>query len=308
MQVTIDCGTSPMLSARLSPTLVRQLQVFCECARHLSFKTAADALFLTPSAISHQVKDLESSLGVRLFERRTRAIRLTSHGEALQSEVQPLLLELAAAVGRVSAHRSRRSVSVVVPPFFASELFVPRLSSFYALQPHIDIRLDTSDPRPSTHASIVDVSVVLTDTQPSDVQHYELFTLDLVPACSRGLSQVVTGEGSQALSDHTLILHRTRPDAWQRWSQAAQIELPEPKSVIELDSMYAVVRAAERGLGIALVPSVLASAWFRTQRLVRLSAVEVSTNETYYLVHRHDDSRRPEIRALASWALTEFRK
>jgi LysR family glycine cleavage system transcriptional activator len=298
----------PMLSARLSPTLVRQLQVFCECARHLSFKIAADSLFLTPSAISHQVKDLERSLGVSLFERRTRAIRLTSHGEALQSEVRPLLIELAAAVARVTSQQSRRSVNVVVPPFFASELFVPRLSSFYALQPHIDIRLDTSDPRPATHASVVDVSVVLTDTQPDDVQHYELFTLDLVPACSRGLAQVVTGDGTQALSDHTLILHRTRPDAWQRWSQAAQIDLPEPKSVIELDSMYAVVRAAERGLGIALVPAILADAWFRTQRLVRLSEIGVSTNETYYLVHRYDDARRPEIRALASWALTEFRR
>src|SRR3989441_7003977 len=86
--------TSPISSPvmRLSrPPPLRNLRAFCVAARHRSFKFAADELFLTPSAVSHQMKELEDSLGVRLFERKTRALALTTAGHTLLDEVEPLL-------------------------------------------------------------------------------------------------------------------------------------------------------------------------------------------------------------------------
>jgi LysR family glycine cleavage system transcriptional activator len=82
--------------------LLQNLRVFTVAAHALSFKAAADALCLTPSAVSHRIKDLETDLGIRLFERRTRAVALTSSGQTLLAEIDPLLGALDQAVGRVS--------------------------------------------------------------------------------------------------------------------------------------------------------------------------------------------------------------
>lgn len=93
---------------RLPPT--RSLRAFCVAARRRSFKFAADELFLTPSAVSHQMRELEQSLGVRLFERRTRAIELTTAGHALLEEVEPLLQALEKSLAQVAAHYSNSSI------------------------------------------------------------------------------------------------------------------------------------------------------------------------------------------------------
>ena len=122
--------------------------MFCVSARTLSFKTAAAQMYLTPSAVSHQVRELEDHLGVKLFERKTRALELTAEGRQLLEECEPLLISIEDSVIRVSRRRQRR---VVLPPFFASELFIPRLAGFYAAQPDIDIQMTTTDPRPTGH-------------------------------------------------------------------------------------------------------------------------------------------------------------
>jgi len=92
-------------------------------------------------------------------------------------------------------------------------------------------------------------------------------------------------------------------------SAAASMYLtpPERRKVIELDSMYSVVRAAEQGLGIALVPEIAARSWFTSGSLVRFSGRELETGERYYLAHRADDAGRPEIVAFNDWAIGEFR-
>jgi DNA-binding transcriptional LysR family regulator len=77
--------------------------------------------------------------------------------------------------------------------------------------------------------------------------------------------------------------------------------------VIELDNMYSVARAAERGVGIALVPSRLCERSFRSGSLVAIFATELATADTYFLVSRRKDAARPEIHALAEWALAQFR-
>jgi len=144
-----------------SPPL-RLLRVFCVAARRLSFKAAAEELHLTPSAVSHQVLDLEDQLEVRLFVRRTRALELTGAGHRLLEEVEPMLKRLDEAIGRVAKQGKRSTVRLALPPFFASELFIPQLTSLLDLRPDLDLRIETSDPRPAAHAATDDVSIVLT--------------------------------------------------------------------------------------------------------------------------------------------------
>jgi LysR family transcriptional regulator, glycine cleavage system transcriptional activator len=292
---------------RLSrPPPLRNLRAFCSAARHRSFKVAADELFLTPSAISHQMKELEDSLGVLLFERRTRSVELTHAGHTLLEEVEPLLEALDRSLAQIARRNGRQTLRVQLPPFFASELFIPRLTSFCAAHPLIDIQLDTADPRPASHPPTADVSILLAESEPQGVTSQRLFSLSLTAACSKDHAGHVARLGSEVFRHLALIVHRARPHAWSSWAEEVGLAAPEPKNVIELDTMSAVVRAAERGIGVALVPSLLCESWFRSGALVRIFSVELETNESYFLVNRPRDEHKPEVQALTSWALEQF--
>ncbi len=289
------------------PALLRQLRVFCVAARTLSFKSAAASMYLTPSAVSHQIRELEEHLGVKLFERKTRALELTAEGQQLLQECEPLLVSLEDAVIRVSRRRQGRVLRLALPPFFASELFIPRLAQFYVAQPDIDIQVTTQDPRPIEHPAGADVSVLLLEAPPPDLVAQELFPLQLVAACAPAMAERARGLGSSVFREAALIVQRARRDAWERWARDSGLTPPERRKVIELDSMYSVVRAAEQGLGIALVPEIVARSWFTSGSLVRFSARDLETGECYYLAHRPRDARRPEIIAFNDWAIGEFR-
>jgi LysR family glycine cleavage system transcriptional activator len=301
-------STSTINSTRLSrPPPLRNLRAFCIAARHCSFKIAADELYLTPSAVSHQMKELEDSLGVRLFERKTRALELTTAGHALRDEVAPLLDALERSLTQFTRRNRRKSLRMMLPPFFASELFVPRLTTFCAAHPDIDIQIDTSDPHPTLHPPTSDVSIVLSEGTPQGVKSAKLFSLKLSAVCAREHAATVVRMGREVFREMALIVHRPRPFAWASWAQEVGLEAPEPKNIIELDSMFAVVRAAERGVGVALVPTALCGAWFDTGALVRIFSIELATPDTYYLVSRAKDADKEEVTAVTEWALEEFR-
>lgn len=289
------------------PALLRQLRVFCVAARSLSFKSAAASMYLTPSAVSHQVRELEEHLGVKLFERMTRSLELTTDGLQLLQDCEPLLVSLEDAVIRVSRRRQRRVLRLALPPFFASELFIPRLAQFYVAQPDIDIQVTTQDPRPMDHPASADVSVLLLEAPPADLVAEELFPLRLVAACAPPIADRARTLGSSVFKEAALIVQRARRDAWERWARDSGLTPPERRKVIELDTMYSVVRAAEQGLGIALVPEIAARSWFTSGSLVRFSARELETGERYYLVHRREGAGRPEIVAFHDWAIAAFR-
>ena len=300
--------TPSMNSMRLSrPPPLRNLRAFCIAARHCSFKIAADELFLTPSAVSHQMKELEETLGVRLFERKTRALELTTAGHTLHDEVAPLLDALDRSLTQFTRRHRRKSLRIQLPPFFASELFVPRLATFCTAHPDIDIQIDTSDPHPTLHPPTSDVSVILADAPPPGMNASKLFSLKLAAVCAKEQAPEVVRLGREVFRQTALIVHRPRPFAWANWAQEVGLDAPEPKNIIELDSMFAVVRAAERGIGVALVPTALCGAWFETGALVRIFSIELTLSDTYYLVNRQKDCEKPEVKAVTEWALEEFR-
>jgi LysR family glycine cleavage system transcriptional activator len=285
---------------------LRNLRAFCIAARHKSFKAAADELSLTPSAVSHQMKELEAVMGVRLFERKTRALALTTAGHTLLDEMAPLLDMMDRSLAQFSRRNRRRNVRVRLPPFFASELFVPRLESFFALHPGIDIQVDTVDPWPSEHPLSADVSILLTNVKPQGVKAVRLFPVTLAAVCAKGFAASVARLGRDAFRETALIVQKARPFAWSHWANELGLDTPEPRNIIELDTMFSVVRAAERGIGIALVPEILCDAWFRSGALVRLFSLQLETDDAYFLVSRIKDADRPEVTAITDWTLGQF--
>jgi LysR family glycine cleavage system transcriptional activator len=287
---------------------LRALRTFCVAARHESFRTAAEELFITPSAVSHQIKSLEQELGEPLFDRNSRDLRLTGVGRALFEEACPLMDQLDEVVARHRKGFRSSSIRMSVQPFFASEWFVPRLKEFSAAHPEIDIKVGTSDETPETHPADADLSIRLFRTPPPGMMSDLLMPLTLVPAGSPDFKKGLKVRDGRILSDFPLLVHDTYPTAWKQWSRAAGLELPANGKVTRLDSMIAVVRACERGLGAALVPVPLADLWFKYGSIVRLFSQPIVADVSYYLVVREDRADDPAVAVLRNWILQNFRE
>lgn len=285
---------------------MRGIRTFCVAARHGSFRVAADELFITASAVSHQLKKLEEELGVKLFKRRSRDLELTDAGRILYDEADSAIRRLDAIADSLRPETPQATLRVSVQPFFASEMFVPRLSQFTALHPEIDISVDTSDESVEKHPPTADVSIRLFGSLPKGLTATVLFPLMLVPACSPEFRAGLNMVGWNVRESFPLVVHTTRPDAWRLWSEFSGIHIPKTRNVIRLDSMIAVARAVERGLGAALLPLPLSNAWFQSGSLVRLFDQEMRSSDAYYVVHEKQQGHRPEVRALRNWVLQEF--
>ncbi len=288
--------------------LLDGLRAFSVAARQLSFKAAADALFVTPSAISHRIRDLEKHLGQRVFIRKTRAVELTDAGRALLDEVEPLLAGLDAAVDRAGKRARRRTLRVAAPPFLVNDLLVPSLHSFYGMQPRTDVELVTTAARPTEHVAAVDVSIVIAAAPPAGQVATRLFSPRFVAATSRPVALVARELGSRVFEKQRRIVYRHRAELWTRWFSTTGFPLARGATTLHVDTLPAAISAAEQGLGVALVPTFVCERRLRPGRLVRIADSEVETGDSYFLVHRPEDRARPEVRAFLSWALTELRR
>ena len=263
-------------------------------------------MFITASAVSHQIKNLEEELGIQLFERSARDLSLTDAGESLYAEVSPLIEQINDVVARYKDGGVRATIRISVQPFFASEYFVPRLSEFTARHPEIDIQVGTSDESAEKHPSDADLSIRLFRSPPPDLPSDLLFPLRMVAAGSPDFKKGLQVKKKKIVSEFPIIVHETHPKAWSQWSEASGIALPETTKVTRLDSMIAVVRAVERGIGAALVPVPIADLWFKQGSIVRLFKQELVSKSSYYLVSTEDRLSDPAVAGLRDWIVENF--
>jgi LysR family glycine cleavage system transcriptional activator len=262
---------------------------------------------VTPSAVSHQIRGLERALGIKLFTRRVRSLELTSAGQTLLDDLEPLLDGIDRAVRRVARNRAARRLKVALPPLFATELFLPRLARHAPARRSLDIEVKTLLESADTHDAGADISVILAPTKPRNLEGWRLFRQRLVGAATPAIAEELRERGRHVLREQSIIVHKTRTDAFGPWARAAGLGGVTPRGVVALDSMSAVVRAAEEGVGVALVPSRLCEPRFAAGTLARIAAAELTTDDSYFLVHTRQDGARAEVRSLASWMLSEFR-
>lgn len=285
---------------------LRGLRSFLVAARYGSFRTAAEELHITASAVSHQIKNLEETLGEQLFERGSRELKLTSVGTQLCEEVSPLIEQLDAVVSRFKKSPAQRSIRISVQPFFASEYFIPRLHEFTSANPNIDIKVGTSDETAERHPVDADLSIRLFRTPPADLRSDLLFPLRMAPAGSPDFKRRLEVRQGRIQGDFPIIVHETYPAAWKQWEEGAGVALPENPKTIRLDSMIACVRAAQRGIGAALVPIPIGNLWFEEGSVVRLFDHELVASVSYYLVGPRDDAAGPGVAPFRAWVLQTF--
>lgn len=285
---------------------LRGLRTFCVAAENESFRDAADRLFITASAVSYQIKNLEDELGQKLFKRTSRSLSLTDTGRSLLTDIKPIIANLDEVASRYRQSAGKQTLSISVQPFFASELFIPRLPDFATRHPDVDIKVDTSDESVERHPSGADVSIRVFKSAPDEFASDRLFPLRLAPVTSPDVRDKLVRTRDRLTGDVSLIVHDSRPKAWRQWQKSSGIRLPDDASVIRLDSMIAVARAAERGLGVALVPVQLSDSWLESGSLVQLFDHELSTPDAYYFVCRKDDEDNETVSKLRHWVLQNF--
>jgi LysR family glycine cleavage system transcriptional activator len=287
---------------------LNQLRTFQLAGRQLSFKGAAEELAITPSAVSHQIRKLESFLGIALFVRGTRSLELTDAGRNYFNFLDGMFARLENETQLMLTRYGRSIVRLCVPPFFASEALLPRLSDYQLIAQDTDIRVSTQPSAMKVHPPEADLSVLLGANNWPNLVTYRLMARKVVVACAASLKTAAQLDSYESLNGQTLIVHENRPEAWRNWADWLGIPLLKPRKLIRLDSMSAVVRAAEQGLGIALVSWPLGKACFESGALVRLFEDEMDTGERFYLAHRPEDAGREEVNHLVQWLLREFRE
>lgn len=276
------------------------LRAFVAAARHGSFRAAADELCVTTGAVSRQVRLLEDWLGLGLFDRSRRQVRLTLVGARYFVRVAELFDQLATATGSVRETNGARVLHLDCIPTFAMHWLLPRLPAFKAAFPDVELSLFTAPDR-------IDLSRPLDYAIRRDPGHFAgltphpLMAERSAPVCSPRLLAELDGAAMpEGLAERMVIAIRARPDLWPQWCAANRIGVDRLRNRLEVDHTYVAIQAAEDGLGIALVPLLFIERQLADGRLVPVPGFPAVESGRYFLLeHRHRD--HVALPGLADW-------
>ncbi|CAI1609747.1 Gcv operon activator [Serratia fonticola] len=289
------------MSKRLPP--LNALRVFDAAARHLSFTKAAEELFVTQAAVSHQIKSLEDFLGLKLFRRRNRSLLLTEEGQSYYLDIKEIFSSINEATRKLQARSAKGALTVSLPPSFAIQWLVPRLSSFNSAYPGIDVRIQAIDREEEKLADDVDVAIFYGRGNWPGVRTERLYAEYLLPVCSPSL---LMGEHALKvpgdLAYHTLLHDTSRRD-WLAYTRQLGLQHINVQQGPIFSHSAMVVQAAVHGQGIALVNNVMAQTEIEAGRLVcPFNDVLVSKN-AFYLVCHDSQAELGKIAAFRQWIL-----
>lgn len=274
------------------------LRAFEAAARHLSFTGAGLELRVTQTAVSHQVKNLEEILGVRLFRRLPRGLALTEEGQALVPVLNEAFGRIGATLDRFEKGHFREVVTVGVVGTFAAGWLLPRLRSFREAHPFIDLRILTNNNRINLAGDGLDYAIRFGDGLWHGTEATLLMPAPLSPVCAPVMAERLRRPADLA---GELLLRSYREDEWQLWFAAAQAIGPATHAVV-FDSSVTMAEAIAQGIGVGLLPTAMFSSALASGRLVRPFEIEVHTG-SYWLTHLK--SRQPSSAMLAfrTWLL-----
>ena len=200
------------MSKRLPP--LNSLKAFESSARHLSFTKAADELFVTQAAVSHQIKLLEDFLGITLFKRKNRALELTDLGKAYFLEITAILQKLADVTDKLMA-QDNQPLTISVPQTFGIHWLVPRLSEFNQQYPDVEVRIKGVDQDEGQLSKEVDIAIYYGRGNWENLQVEHLAEENLLILASPKLLAENPIKSKEDLRKHTLI-HINNRDQWKK--------------------------------------------------------------------------------------------
>jgi LysR family glycine cleavage system transcriptional activator len=294
---------------RLPP--LSALRAFEAAARLKSFSKAAEALNVTPAAISHQVAALEADLGVKLFRRLNRAIELTASAEILLPGLSEAFAGIHASLRRLRAHNDTGTLTVTASPSFAGKWLVMRLHRFQERHPEIDVRISASDGLVDLTKGDFDMGIRYGTGRYPGLVVERLLQNQVFPACSPAL--LAAGPPLRTPEDlrhHTLIdadavARDPLMPSWLMWLKAAGVKDPVPTAGLSFSGSHLALDAAIAGHGVVLAYSTIAAADLAAGRLVRLFSLSLPDQFAYYIATAPGALDRAKVKAFRDWLRDE---
>ncbi len=294
------------MAFRLPP--LSALRVFEAAARHNSFQKAASELNLTASAVSHAIQTLENWLGVALFHRSSRGLKLTPAGEAYAPQVTAALTILAKASDRIPGRKASGTLAISSAPTFASKILLPLLDKFATAFSDIRITIDTSRRRVDLALDNFDIAIRFASAKKPASDWILLAAETLMPVCSPAFKKKLGASiGTEMLSRVPLIHVTSSTTDWEHWFAAAGTTLPSSIDTgLRVDTFQMGADAAARGLGVVLGRSPLLDDEIASGRLVPLVSERIASGDAYWLVTPKADFQKPEVKLFCNWLLAEL--
>lgn len=285
---------------RLRPPPLNAVRVFEVAARHQSFTHAAAELNVTHSAVSRQIKTLESHLGVALFKRKIRQITLTTEGKQFLAEIAPALAQITAAAQALRPVAPSRSVRINVRPSFAVRWLIPRLPDFVARHPDIEPQVITSTLNPDKAVDSFDIAIRRgLEGWPTNMDTQLFLEDEIFVVAAPGLLQTQPVLEPRSLQAHVLLSSKTRKSDWADWMQHAGVAGLKPAGKLQFDHLHFVLQAVIDGLGVALCPTSLVGNDLASGRLVApLPQWRLPVSRYYYGLA---PGASPDTQAFVAW-------
>ena len=284
---------------------------FEAAARHESFLAAAAELNLTPSAISHQVRNLEAWFDRRLFVRATRRLSLTDEGRRLLDDLAPALSAIDDACAVLRPHARRSQLCVHCAPSFATKWLAPRLAGFMKAHPSMTIRLSSSaEPVNLLKDASIDVHIAYGAAPSAKGVVVEPLGLEkTTPLCSPKLLPEGRRVAPQDLLDMVLIESQLNPVGWADWCKYNGLKMPRGERP-SFDRGALAVAAAVDGMGVALETQLFVEAELARGELVAITGPGLRAVERplHYLCYRSSSETPPELAIFSAWLRQELER
>lgn len=292
------------MSTRLPP--LNALRAFEAATRHRSFTKAAEELFVTQAAVSHQIKTLEEHLGVPLFWRTARRLELTDEGQTLGPFVRDAFASLTLGVDLLRERRGSQMLTVSTTPTVAAKWLIGRLGRFQALNPNFELQLTTTPRLLDLLREGIDCGIRHGLGSWPGLAAVRLFSSEVTPVCSPALLA-----GPKALqTPHDLarqhLIHvLDAMDDWRAWLNAAGVAGIDPERGLRLDTLPLAIEAAKSGAGVAIGPKRMFDQDLVAGTLVEPFDLELPSESAYYFVTPEGRVEVPKIRLFRDWLLDE---
>ena len=284
------------------PTIpLNALRTFEAVASHLSFARGAQALNVTPAAVSTQIRALEQRLNQPLFHRHGRQISLTEAGLKLLPGVQRGLAELRQAIEVISQDGLEGSLNLSMMPSFLQKWLMPRLPEFYSAYPDLDLMINVDNTLVDFNQTDMNAAVRLGDGDWPGLKSVKLMDDWILPVCSnRLLKKTGPITSMEDLQKHDLLFAPS--DVWNPWFRKFGKSSRNSRWSLLNDSI-SILMAAEQGEGIALTRWSLASREIEARRLVRPIDTVVKADWSHYFVAPPHYFDLPKVAAFRDWLL-----
>ena len=279
------------------------LRAFEAAARHESAKQAAEELSVTATAISHQIRLLEESLGVALFLRKPRKLELTDQGRELRQTLETAFDSIGATVERLRSGPCRKAITLSTTPAIAVRWLVPWVCMLRDTHPDIDLRFHTSHEPVALDGVTADVAIRYGDGRWPGLVAEKLFDNTFVPTCSPELGL----HDAADLPRHSLIHFRAQgavsaPIHWAAWQKLAQVPGLDVNAGLVFSDETHAISAAIGAQGVALMSRQLIEDELREGRLVQPFG-PVMEGKPFHLVYPEGRRDDPTIKAVRDWVM-----